>query len=283
MSMKPQTRLIIPDVHVPFHDPKLWNGVLRHVGDIGPRGIDILGDFMDCYTLSRFDKNPIRRTHIQDELDIARGMLEQLRVAAGDRCDIRFSEGNHENRLRRMLWGKAKELAPLRTLDIPKLLGLDVPMVRAGDKVADRLGIKYCPPETPYKIGRVWYLHGDITRKCNWSMSYGGRAAEAVAKRVTGDVVMGHSHQMGKVMYRTWHNLIRSHELGCLCHFNLEYIVGYPQWQQGWGVIDFVRSGAYQVSFVEVDAPELGARRRIMFQGKEITSLPPAKVHRAQE
>lgn len=280
--MKPQTRLVVPDVHVPFHDPRLWEELLRHVDKLRPDGIDIIGDFIDCYPLSKFDKNPHRRDKIQLEVDIARGMLENLRGATGTSCDIRFSEGNHENRLRRLLWTKSKPLADLCNLSIPSLLGLDRPMIRADRTIAESLGIQYIVPETPYKIGELWYLHGDLGRKCNWSMSFGGRLAEAVAKRVGNSVIMGHSHQMGKVMYRTWERLIRGHEVGCLCHFNLEYIVGYPQWQQGWAIVDFTKSGHFQVNFVEAVSKAQKSKRTLLFVGGEMATIGPAKVHKTR-
>lgn len=280
--MKAQTRLAIPDIHVPFHDPRLWSALLTHVRNLRPKGIDIIGDVLDCYTLSRFDKDPARKGTFDDEVNTARAMLVSLRCVAGDACDIRFSEGNHENRLRRMLWSKSKELAHLRCLTMPALLGLDQPMIKADKTVGKSLGVKYYDPVAPYCIGNLWYLHGDLGRKCNWSMSYGGRLAEAIAKRVGNSVIVGHSHQMGKVMYQTWEHSIKGHEIGCICNFSMDYIVGTPQWQQGWAVVDFVKSGNYQVNFVEVAAPNYKSRRSIMFQGDEIATLPPAKVHKVE-
>ena len=281
--MKPQTRIVIPDLHIPFHDPRLWALLLEHVIVLKPHGVDILGDVLDCYSLSRFNKNPLRRRKIGKEVDTARKMLEDLRHRVGPACDIRMSEGNHENRLRQVLWSGSKELADLHQLSIPSLLGLDRPMVRADKTVAESLGIRYYGPETPYKVGSLWYIHGDLGRKCNWSMSFGGRLAEAVAKRIGDSVIMGHSHQMGKVMYRTWERLIRGHEVGCMCNFNLEYIVGYPQWQQGWAVVNFTKGGHFQVHFVEsVTRKNQRGPRTLLFMGEEIAHLPPAKVHKLE-
>lgn len=237
--MKPQTRLVLPDVHFPFQDDDLLEAWLEYLKAWDFQGVDIIGDVLDCYTLSRFDKNPLRKTNIQEEVDEARSFLERVREAAPD-ADIRFSEGNHENRLKRTLWGRAKELAPIRGLDIPQLLDLK------------SLGIRYYRPESPYQIGKLVYLHGDVTRKQNFSKSAGGRAADAVARAVGNSVIMGHTHQMGYAPFRSWDKLVEGYEVGCLCRFDLEYIIGVPPWHQGWAEVAFTHSGAYRVDFTRV-------------------------------
>jgi len=241
---------------------------LKDINRIQPSGIDILGDLIDCYTLSRFDKNPLRKVHIQDEIDMATEFLEAMVDIAPRGCDIRFCEGNHENRLRRMLWGRAKELAPIRNLSIPQLLGLD------------KLHIRYYTPEKPYRIGGrqgLWYLHGDLARKCNWAMTAGGMGARAVCQRVQGNILMGHTHQMGHISFRSWDQLNEGYEAGCLCHFDLEYIVGVPQWQQGWAMVKYPEKGGYEVDFVRV--LDKGKRRIVISEGEIIGTLPPAKRH----
>lgn len=263
--MKRHTRIVLPDVHFPFQDDELLEAWSDHLNDIEPDGIDIMGDLLDCYTLSRFDKNPARKIHLQDEIDQAVQFLDTLSHYAVVGCDIRYCEGNHENRLTRMLWGKSKELANLRNLTIPELLRLK------------KLGVKYYSPEKPYQIRGVWYLHGDIARKCNWSMTCGGMGAKAVVQRVQGNVIMGHTHQMGDVFYHAWGGLREGAEVGCLCRFDLEYIVGVPQWQQGWAVVEYPPEGGHCVNLVRVQ--DVGKKRLVIYKGDVIAKIGPAKRH----
>lgn len=258
-------RICLSDCHIPFQDKPLLNLWLDFVKDQKPNGIDIIGDLLDCYPLSRFDKNPARRHNIQEEVDETREFLDRLVSSSPQGCDIRFSEGNHENRLQRLLWGKVKELAPIRNLSVPELLGLK------------DLGIRYFTPERPYHIGSLWYLHGDLARKSNWSMTCGGMGAKAVSQRVGGNVLMGHTHQMGHISYRSWEGLREGFEIGCMCRFDLEYIVGTPQWQQGWAVVEFPTPGTFDVSFVRV--LEEKRHRKVIYRGEVIGTLPPAKKH----
>ncbi|MEK7383157.1 MAG: hypothetical protein AAB262_07705, partial [Elusimicrobiota bacterium] len=133
-------RLILPDTHIPFHDKRVVDRWLKHAAQLRPDGVDIIGDLLDCYCLSRFDKNPERKDSLQDELDQAHEFLREVRSVVGPKCDIRYTEGNHEQRLKRVLWGNCKALSGLRGLGIPQLLKLD------------ELRVQWFPTGLPYRI-----------------------------------------------------------------------------------------------------------------------------------
>lgn len=264
--VKQRTRLVMPDVHIPFQDNHLVGAWMDFAAELKPDAVDIIGDLWDAYPLSRFDKNPLRKGSLQGELDGARGLLVQLRKVVGTGCEVRYSEGNHENRLKRLLWGKSKEFADLRNLSIPKLLNLGA------------LGIRYYLPESPYRIGKLWFLHGDVSRKSNFSKSAGGRAADAIARSVGGSVIMGHTHQMGHTMFRSWERELEGYEVGCMCQFDLEYVVGCPPWQQGWAVVNTFPGGNFSVEFIRSVEGSRG-KRHLLFRDRTIAVLPPAKKH----
>lgn len=264
--MKAQTRLVLSDVHIPFQDDELIQVWLDMAKAMQPEGIDIIGDLIDCYTISRFDKNPRRKTDLQVEITGACALLRRIREACPD-ADIRYSEGNHENRLERMLWSTAKHLAPLHCLSIPKLMGLK------------ELDIRYFDPKAPYKIGNLYYLHGDVGRKQNFSKSAGGRNADAIARAIGGSVICGHSHQMGYSAFRSWERNLEGYEVGCMCQFDLEYVIGVPPWQQGWAFVDFTSTGLYAVRFVRVI--DVGKHRHILGTPNEsgMKIIGPSKKH----
>lgn len=262
--MKVSHRLVLSDVHIPGQDDALMDVWLDRLASFDWDGVDIIGDVIDCYALSRFDKNPRRKFTIQDEIDIARSFLERMREAAGPKCDIRYTEGNHEARLTRVLWSTAKPFAHLRNMNIPGLMGLK------------DLNIKYYSPERPYRIGDLWYMHGDLARKSNWSMTHGGTGAAACVKRVSGSVMMGHTHQMGLACFRNWHGLVEGYECGCMCNFDQEYIVGFPQWQQGWCEVTF-EGPTYRVDFIR--CTEKNNKRYVVAPDGILATLPAAKNH----
>lgn len=219
-----QSRIVLPDLHIPFHDKKLldcWLGRLRRQAW---EGIDIIGDFLDCYTLSRFDTNPQRKNNFQMEIDQGVDLLELIRHICPS-ADIRYSEGNHEDRLRKILWGKCPALAHLRDLNIPTILDLD------------DLGIKWHSTRDPYKIKNLWYIHGDLLRK------HAGMSARAKSEAMNGPVIIGHTHRMGWSPFTTHTGVLDAYEVGHMTDpSQLDYVRNTFNWQGGWAEVHFENS-----------------------------------------
>ena len=94
--------LVIVCLHAPFHNTKIWHGILNLAKDLPIKGISLIGDILDLNSLSFHDrgKTPLlinglpldlrteyRSTDIFDELDsVTRGIKK------------RFLYGNHEDR-----------------------------------------------------------------------------------------------------------------------------------------------------------------------------------------
>ena len=250
-ASKVKVRLAVPDLHFPFVDKAAVARCLKHVAEVQPSGVDLIGDGIDAYPASRFDKNPARKHTLQDELDDYREFLEQLREAA-PAADIKYSEGNHESRIKRMLWGNAKAFAGLRNLAIPELL-----------KLSD-LHISYHETGKPYRIGNMWYMHGEVIRK------HGGSTARTTADRVNGSVIVGHSHRMGWVPTASWTGNRDAYEIGHLSDWRkLDYVSGPPQWQSGWAVA-YISEKWHDVSFVKAVHHPGRHGTSYIFQGRSI-------------
>lgn len=231
--MHPQTRLVLPDLHVPFHDKKLLDCWLARLSTGNFDGVDIIGDMLDCYTLSRFDKNPARKASFQSEVDQVVEILTTIREIAGD-VPIKFSEGNHESRLRKILWGKSPEFADMRNLSIPSLLQFK------------KLGIDWHDIHTPYRVGELWFTHGDLLRK------HAGMSARAKADAIHGSVIMGHCHRMGWSPYTSWDKVEDAYEVGHMSDYRqLDYVQTCPNWQLGWAEVHF-QDGFHWVNFYRV-------------------------------
>ncbi len=252
--MKHQLRIVLPDVHIPFQDDELLLVWLNHVRQLKPDGIDILGDLIDCYTLSTFDKNPTRKGTLQEEVDEVHDFLALLRKRAGRECDIRYSEGNHEERLRKVLWRKSPEFVDLRNLTMPELLGLK------------KLGIKWHSIQNPYCIHDLWYSHGDLLR------AEAGASARAKANAIRGSVIVGHSHRTGWSPRTTWSGIEDAYDAGHLADYTrLDYVRSIPNWQQGWPVVEYLPEGTHCVDFVRVQ--NAGRHRVVTFRGEVIAKL----------
>ena len=220
MRLQKNMRVVICDAHYPYQDDSAMGMVLAFLKRHKPGGIDILGDWMDFYSISRFDKDPARKGELQNELDRGNAALAKLRKIAPD-ADIRFSEGNHEQRLQKYMWSRAPELNCLRDIKLQK-------QMKFGD-----YGIKYYDHLHPYKLGHLWFLHGKFVRK------HAGASARAHVEEVGGNVIHGHTHRMGCSPRTTWEATVAGWESGCLCKLNPEYLIGKPNWQQGFSVVHY--------------------------------------------
>ncbi len=229
---RPEMHVVLSDQHIPFQDPVIERLSLEFLRDQQPDVIHLLGDIMDFYTLSRFDKDPTRILSLAEDIDNGLSYFTLLRDAC-PRAIIKYSEGNHESRLQRYLWSKAPELSSLPALQMPELLRLK------------DFDISWVSARKPYKHGRLLYTHGDIVRR--WS----GASAKAHYEKFGCSVIHGHTHRQGSFFTRSYSDTYAAFENGCLCTLEPEYMVS-PDWQNGWSVVWYAPNGNFQVEQVSV-------------------------------
>jgi predicted phosphodiesterase len=99
--------LVIPDLHFPFHDKKYCKLILKILASEKFFGIIQLGDFMDCYRLSNFSKDPKRKLSAYKELMMYKSFLEKCLEHLPSNGEFHQLEGNHEQRF----WTYANESA----------------------------------------------------------------------------------------------------------------------------------------------------------------------------
>jgi predicted phosphodiesterase len=209
-----EATLFVPDTHVPFHDEGALSALLDVSKAIRPRWIVVLGDFLDCYRVSRWSKDPAREIGLQDEIEQGRDVLDRImRSAPG--AKLVFIEGNHEDRLRRFLWDNPG-LAGLKCLEIPDLLRLDQHDLVASYKYGQR-----------HRHFGMLVEHGKAVRKG------AGQTARAMLDSRLMSGVSGHTHRLGQVYRSSEAGTIGWIEAGCICHLDPEYIDGAPDWQHG--------------------------------------------------
>ena len=166
--------VVIPDTHHPYQDEEAIQKVLKFIKDYKPTKIIMLGDHVDFYALSRFDKDPERITSLQGEIDSVQSLFKDLRKVF--KGDITYLEGNHEYRLIKYLM-RNPEISSLKNLNtVPALLGLK------------EYGIKYKKMEI---IHSVIFKHGDIVRR------YSGYTARGEFENEGTSGISGHTHRIG--------------------------------------------------------------------------------------
>lgn len=167
-----QKWLLIPDSHIPYVDTKVFSLMLRAARSAGIKNVCILGDFIDCYTVSSFGKDPTRKQDLQSEIDATNEILDVLdKMFTGEK---KYIAGNHEDRLERYLIEKAPAL--FNTVKIERLL-----------KLKER-GWQYTPYKRSTRIGKLYVTHD--------AGKAGKNAAADALNAFQGNVVIGHTHRI---------------------------------------------------------------------------------------
>jgi predicted phosphodiesterase len=163
----------IPDAHIPFEDKRAVALVFDALTHYQPHTVVIMGDFLDCFSVSHWVKDPRRAFTLEKEIEKATGYLD--RIDANRKI---YVCGNHEDRLERYLKDKAPEL--LAFVDIPRLLGLK------------ERGWEYVPYRSSTTLGKVHITHdvGSAGRYNVWKALDTFQAS----------VVTGHTHRLGYVV-----------------------------------------------------------------------------------
>jgi hypothetical protein len=232
----PQVDLVIPqresyvsvhygDVHFPFHDPKALEVLYQVTADLCPDLVVCHGDLLDCYSLSRFEKDPRQRPSLQDELKLAAEHLGTMTYLSPF-AERWFLLGNHEDRLRRTIWDLAKEVPAAQLIQLPnvwenlewgKLLGAD----DLGWEVIDGKRVLF---------DKLVLKHGNVVRQ---QSAY---TARAELERYQKSGISGHTHRRGVFEKRDLNGTHAWWEHGCLCDLDPSY-VSDPNWQSGFLVV----------------------------------------------
>jgi hypothetical protein len=122
-----QTILCGSDFHDILCDPFHLEIFIDTAKRVQPNKILLNGDILDMYEFSKYTKDP-RKVDIVAAIKWAHVLLERLREACPD-AEIIWTEGNHENRLVKMLAETNPNLMPilsdLHGMTVGSLLGLD--------------------------------------------------------------------------------------------------------------------------------------------------------------
>lgn len=221
LSLKMQgTLAVLQDAQHPYHDRIVLDLIRKFLRQTQPDCVAFNGDWFDFYQLSRFDKNPDRLERLQTDIDIGVNTLRKFREDLPNARFI-FLDGNHEERLRKFLWGKNPELISLRCLNLDELLGFA------------ELEIDHVPKHQILEInGKFKVEHGDVvSRHSSWT-------AKAMFERRGGSGICGHSHRGGSYFkhdsddYGWWENF-------CTCSLHPEYVKN-PNWMHGFSLIHFI-------------------------------------------
>lgn len=222
------------DTHYPFHDARALKVIAKLLADVQPDVVIHMGDLVDCWQISDFDKEPSRRESLQQDINAATALLKQWYMLTPN-AERYYLEGNHEFRLTRTInrmTGTQREVANLdvfqQYVNWPSILataGLPAgswEFVPAQGQARRRI--------FPNLITK----HG--TRVTKWS----AMTAKAEWERYGKSGLSGHTHRLGQFFHNDYNGAHTWLETGCSCDLNPSYVTD-PDWQQGCVVLTFSR------------------------------------------
>jgi len=247
MEHKYETAVVISDLHIPYQDRRSVALVMDFLFEHTPDKIFLNGDIMDCFALSRFEKEPDKIAGaFKREVEETKDFLNRLRLACPD-SEITYIFGNHEARLKSYLINKAPELFGF--IDLESILELDKYKVKLIDS-----GLK----ESYVRYGKVIIGHFDIIR------SHSAYTAKALVDRLGQTIIQAHSHRIGWYSKTAGNNQMEGVESGCLC-LPGQYIAN-PNWQQG--IVFIHKDKGNSEPFLQL----LPIKNHKMFFGSEVYS-----------
>jgi len=231
--------LVLADLHIPYHDQEALAAALAYGKELKPDYVVYLGDVLDFYQVSFWNKNP-KNFDLDYELQCGRDFFTEMRDTFGD-AEHYFIEGNHEKRLKNYLFSRAPQLSNLRALqlcgpDMLNLLELNIEYIDLHEWVHTY--------GEPFKIGKLYFLHGHELHG-RGSVIYVARRA---LLRTLDHVIIGHSHvvqEFAEVGIAS-RKVIGAWSVGCLCDLYPEFNP-LNRWTHGFAEVHFSDNGNFHV------------------------------------
>lgn len=229
-DLKASKIAIMSDVHVPYHDATALEPTLARFKKFNPDCVLLNGDIADCYSISRWEKDPRKRNFISEIKDV-RQFLRYVRQQF-PKARILYKLGNHEERWHAYLYQKA-----------PELVGLEVTTFESIVESND-IGVEIIQDQRIITAGKLPILHGHELPK---GLTNPVSPARGAFLRTIDCVLIGHHHRttehtepsmMGKII-TTWIT-------GCLCDMRPEY-ARINRWNHGAAEVELAPSGDFHV------------------------------------
>jgi predicted phosphodiesterase len=219
-DLKAKRLLVLSDIHIPYHNIEALTCAFDFAKQEKPDAILLNGDTLDFFGLSRFMKDPKKRS-IASELAIFKDFMEILKKTFN--AKIYYKMGNHCERYEHFLWMKAHELVGVEEFEIENILK------------ARAEGIEVIKDKRIMKAGDLNIIHG---HEFGGSVFSPVNIARGLFLRGKVSAMQGHNHQTSEHSESNMNGeLTTTWSLGCLCELHPAYLP-INKWNHGFALVD---------------------------------------------
>lgn len=241
--------VVMPDAHVPYHDQKAWNVVLKSIRRIRPHGFICLGDFGECHSVSRHEKrikNPPPLEYllpdIHEDIIVINDALDEVDeclAEAGVQEKI-YIQGNHDR------WFDlfVESYPYLAHTEHPK--GFGFKFVDMANIV--KRGYKFVPIGKFFKLGKLHLYHGHLYAGIHHTRNH--------LLRLGVNVLYGDKHDVQESSITHIDGAKGAWSIGCIKSLrpeDNEWLGGRPiNWGHAFAIVDLMPNGLFTVHVVRI-------------------------------
>lgn len=212
------------DAHIPYHDSATIELFINRAVSIGAKTILLNGDWLDCYQLSRFQRDP-RMRRIEEEMGTAHQIFSAIRSACPD-ARIIYKYGNHEERYDSYLMRQAPDLAGLKSSKLENQAELGLAELKI--EVVDNRRV--------VKADHLYIIHG---HEYGSGVSSPVNPARGLYLKTKKSAMCGHYHQSSEHTETAINGDVATcWSGGCLCGLHPQYMP-LNKWNHGFTEIQY--------------------------------------------
>jgi predicted phosphodiesterase len=236
-ALESKRLLVLSDIHIPYHSIDAITCAFDYAKKEKPDAILLNGDTIDFFGLSRFMKDPKKRS-VAHELQAFKELVDVIKKTFN--AKIYYKMGNHCERYEHFLWMKAHELVGIEEFDFSNIIK------------ARAEGIEIIKDKRIMKAGDLNIIHG---HEFGGSVFSPVNIARGLFLKGKVSAMQGHNHStsehtesnMNGEITTTW-------SLGCLSELHPAYLP-INKWNWGFAIID-------------IDGQDFEVRNKRIYKGK---------------
>ena len=212
--------LVLSDIHIPYHSIDALTCAFDYAKKEKPDAILLNGDTIDFFGLSRFMKDPKKRS-VAHELQAFKELVDVIKKTFN--AKIYYKMGNHCERYEHFLWMKAHELVGIEEFDFSNIIK------------ARAEGIEIIKDKRIMKAGDLNIIHG---HEFGGSVFSPVNIARGLFLRGKVSAMQGHNHCTSSHVERDMNGgVVKTWSLGCLCELHPAYLP-INKWNHGFSIVD---------------------------------------------